>query len=75
MVRVRQVVEWQRDLSEDVVSSLRTDIFQNQVFVYTPIGELKELPEGSTPLDFAFSIHTELIFRCIGAKVNGKLVR
>lgn len=74
MVRVRQVVEWQRDLSEDVVSSLRTDIFQNQVFVYTPIGELKELPEGSTPLDFAFSIHTELIFRCIGAKVNGKLV-
>ncbi|MYA62295.1 MAG: bifunctional (p)ppGpp synthetase/guanosine-3',5'-bis(diphosphate) 3'-pyrophosphohydrolase [Dehalococcoidia bacterium] len=74
MVRVRQVVEWQRDLSEDVVGSLRTDIFQNQVFVYTPIGELKELPEGSTPLDFAFSIHTELIFRCIGAKVNGKLV-
>ncbi len=74
MVRVRQVVEWQRDLSEDFVGSLRTDIFQNQVFVYTPIGELKELPEGSTPLDFAFSIHTELIFRCIGAKVNGKLV-
>ena len=74
MVRVRQVVEWQRDLSEDVVGSLRTDIFQNQVFVYTPIGELKELPEGSTPLDFAFSIHTDLIFRCIGAKVNGKLV-
>ena len=74
MVRVRQVVEWQRDLSEDVVTSLRTDIFQNQVFVYTPMGELKELPEGSTPLDFAFSIHTELIFRCIGAKVNGKLV-
>ena len=74
MVRVRQVVEWQRDLSEDVVGSLRTDIFQNQVFVYTPIGELKELPEGSTPLDFAFYIHTDLIFRCIGAKVNGKLV-
>ena len=74
MVRVRQVVEWQRDLSEDVLGSLRTDIFQNQVFVYTPIGELKELPEGSTPLDFAFSIHTDLIFRCIGAKVNGKLV-
>ena len=74
MVRVRQVVEWQRDLSEDVVSSLRTDIFQNQVFVYTPIGELKELPEGATPLDFAFSIHTDLIFRCIGAKINGKLV-
>ena len=74
MVRVRQVVEWQRDLSEDFVGSLRTDIFQNQVFVYTPIGELKELPEGSTPLDFAFSIHTDLIFRCIGAKVNGKLV-
>ena len=74
MVRVRQVIEWQRDISEDFVGSIRTDIFQNQVFVYTPVGELKELPEGSTPLDFAFSIHTDLIFRCIGAKVNGKLV-
>ncbi len=74
MVRVRQVIEWQRDISEDFVGSIRTDILQNQVFVYTPVGELKELPEGSTPLDFAFSIHTDLIFRCIGAKVNGKLV-
>ena len=74
MVWVRQIIEWQREVAEDFVESLKTDIFQNQVFVYTPAGELKELPTGSTPLDFAFRIHSDLIFRCIGAKVNGKLV-
>ena len=50
------------------------DIFQDQVFVYTPKGEIRELPKGSTPLDFAYRIHTDLGHRCIGAKVNGKLV-
>ena len=76
MVWMRQILEWQRDVAEaeDFVETLKTDIFQNQVFVYTPLGELKELPSGSTPLDFAFRIHSDLIFRCIGAKVNGKLV-
>ena len=76
MVWLRQILEWQRDVAEaeDFVESLKTDIFQNQVFVYTPAGELKELPAGSTPLDFAFRIHSDLIFRCIGAKVNQKLV-
>ena len=76
MVWLRQILEWQRDVAEaeDFVETLKTDIFQNQVFVYTPLGELKELPSGATPLDFAFRIHSDLIFRCIGAKVNGKLV-
>ena len=76
MVWLRQIMEWQRDVAaaEDFVESLKTDIFQNQVFVYTPLGELKELPSGSTPLDFAFRVHSDLIFRCIGAKVNQKLV-
>ena len=76
MVWLRQIMEWQRDVAEaeDFVESLKTDIFQNQVFVYTPLGELKELPNGSTPLDFAFRVHSDLIFRCIGAKVNQKLV-
>ena len=76
MVTMRQILEWQRDVVEagEFVESLKTDIFQNQVFVYTPLGELKELAFGSTPLDFAFRIHSDLIFRCIGAKVNGKLV-
>ena len=76
MTWLRQLLEWQRDVAEaeEFVESFKTDIFQNQVFVYTPAGDLKELPAGSTPLDFAFRIHSDLIFRCIGAKVNGKLV-
>ena len=76
MTWLRQLLEWQRDVSEaeEFVESFKTDIFQNQVFVYTPNGDLKELPAGSTSLDFAFRIHSDLIFRCIGAKVNGKLV-
>ena len=76
MVWLRQILEWQRDVAEaeEFVESLKTDILQNQVFVYTPAGELKELPSGSTPLDFAFRVHSDLIFRCIGAKVNQKLV-
>ena len=76
MTWLSQLLEWQRDVAEaeEFVESFKTDIFQNQVFVYTPAGDLKELPAGSTPLDFAFRIHSDLIFRCIGAKVNGKLV-
>ncbi|HCH08643.1 MAG TPA: (p)ppGpp synthetase, partial [Dehalococcoidia bacterium] len=66
MTWLRQLLEWQRDVAEaeEFVESFKTDIFQNQVFVYTPAGDLKELPAGSTPLDFAFRIHSDLIFRC-----------
>jgi len=53
---------------------VKTDIFIDQVFVYTPKGDIKDLPKGSTPLDFAYRVHTELGHRCIGAKVNGRLV-
>jgi len=76
MTWVRQLLEWQRDATgpEEFVESFKTDVFDNQVFVYTPKGDLKELPAGSTPLDFAFRIHTDIGFSCIGAKVNGKLV-
>ena len=76
MTWLRQLLEWQRDVSgaEEFVESFKTDVFQNQVFVYTPKGELKELPAGATPLDFAFRIHTDVGMRCIGAKANGKLV-
>jgi len=59
---------------EEFMESLRTDVFTDQVFVYTPKGEIKDLPKGATPLDFAFRIHTYLGHRCIGAKVNGRLV-
>ncbi|MCX5994506.1 MAG: bifunctional (p)ppGpp synthetase/guanosine-3',5'-bis(diphosphate) 3'-pyrophosphohydrolase [Chloroflexi bacterium] len=72
---LRQLMEWQRELSGTAfIESIKTDIFQDQVFVYTPKGEIKELPRGATPLDFAYRIHTNLGHRCVGAKVNGRLV-
>ena len=73
---LRQLVDWHRELSgaEEFLESVKTDIFIDQVFVYTPKGEIKDLPKGSTSLDFAYRVHTELGHRCIGAKVNGKLV-
>ena len=72
---LRQLIEWQSELgSEEFLESLKTDVFIDQVFVYTPTGEIKDLPKGATPLDFAYRIHTELGHRCIGAKVNGRLV-
>jgi guanosine-3',5'-bis(diphosphate) 3'-pyrophosphohydrolase len=72
---LRQLIEWQSDLdSEQFMESLKTDIFSDQVFVYTPRGEIKALPRGATPLDFAYRIHTDVGHRCIGAKVNNKLV-
>ena len=73
---LRQLLEWQREVSgaEEFLESVRTDIFQDQVYVYTPKGDIKELPTGATPIDFAYHIHTELGHRCVGAKVNGRLV-
>jgi guanosine-3',5'-bis(diphosphate) 3'-pyrophosphohydrolase len=73
---LRQLIEWHRELSgaEEFLESVKTDIFIDQVFVYTPRGEIKDLPRGATPLDFAYRVHTDLGHRCVGAKVNGKLV-
>jgi guanosine-3',5'-bis(diphosphate) 3'-pyrophosphohydrolase len=73
---LRQLIDWHRELSgaEEFLESVKTDIFIDQVFVYTPKGEIKDLPKGATPLDFAYRVHTEVGNRCIGAKVNGKLV-
>jgi GTP pyrophosphokinase len=74
---LRQLMEWQKDVAGDaqeLVDNLRTDVFQQQVYIFTPKGEIKELPAGSTPLDFAYRIHTEIGHRCVGAKVNGRLV-
>ncbi|MDP2919777.1 MAG: bifunctional (p)ppGpp synthetase/guanosine-3',5'-bis(diphosphate) 3'-pyrophosphohydrolase [Dehalococcoidia bacterium] len=73
---LRQLVDWHRELSgaEEFLESVRTDVFGDQVFVYTPKGEVKDLPKGATPLDFAYRVHTELGNRCIGTKVNGRLV-
>ncbi len=73
---LRQLIDWHRELSgaEEFLESVRTDVFSDQVFVYTPKGDVKDLPKGSTPLDFAYRIHTDLGNRCIGARVNGKLL-
>ncbi len=73
---LRQLLEWQREVSgaEEFVESVKSDIFPDQVFVYTPKGDIKELPAGATPLDFAFYVHTDLGYQCSGAKVNGRLV-
>jgi GTP pyrophosphokinase len=71
-------MEWQRDVSEsdatEFVEGIKLDIFQDQVFVFTPRGDVKDLPAGATPLDFAYRIHTDIGHRTIGAKVNNRLV-
>ena len=71
-------MEWQRDVSEsdatEFVEGIKLDIFQDQVFVFTPRGDIKDLPAGATPLDFAYRIHTDIGHRTIGAKVNNRLV-
>ncbi|HPX71171.1 MAG TPA: bifunctional (p)ppGpp synthetase/guanosine-3',5'-bis(diphosphate) 3'-pyrophosphohydrolase [Bacillota bacterium] len=73
---VRQILESQQDENDPqaFVESLKMDLFSNQVFVFTPKGDVMELPAGSTPLDFAFKIHTDIGSKCVGAKVNGKMV-
>ena len=74
---LRQLVEWQGDLpgAGDFLETLRSDIFHDQVFVHTPAGEIIALRNGATPLDFAFRIHTDIGYSCVGAKVNGRLVQ
>ncbi len=73
---LRQTLEWQQELKDpkEFMETLKMDLFSNQVFVFTPKGEVMELPAESTPLDFAFKIHTDVGCHCVGAKVNGKMV-
>jgi GTP diphosphokinase / guanosine-3',5'-bis(diphosphate) 3'-diphosphatase len=73
---VRQLIEWQREVSDatEFVEGLKLDLFQDQVFVFTPKGDVKDLPAGAGPLDFAYRIHTDVGHRTIGAKVNNRLV-
>jgi GTP diphosphokinase / guanosine-3',5'-bis(diphosphate) 3'-diphosphatase len=73
---LRQLMDWQREVSDatEFVEGVKLDIFQDQVFVFTPKGDIKDLPAGATPLDFAYRIHTDVGHRTIGAKVNNRLV-
>ncbi|SCJ82026.1 GTP pyrophosphokinase [uncultured Eubacterium sp.] len=73
---LRQTLEWQKELNDpkEFMETLKMDLFSSQVFVFTPKGEVIDLPAGSTPLDFAFKIHTAVGCKCVGAKVNGKMV-
>lgn len=73
---LRQTLEWQKEMNDpkEFMETLKVDLFATQVFVFTPRGEVLELPAGSTPLDFAFKIHSAVGYKCVGAKVNGKIV-
>ncbi len=73
---LRSLVDWQKDMADprEFMDALKVDLFEDEVFVFTPKGEVKSLASGATPLDFAYEIHTDVGHRCVGAKVNGKIV-
>ena len=73
---LRQLLDWHSELQDAraFVQSVKLDLFQNEVFVFTPKGDVVDLPAGATPVDFAYRIHTDVGHRCVGAKVNGRLV-
>ncbi|AMV72642.1 bifunctional (p)ppGpp synthetase/guanosine-3',5'-bis(diphosphate) 3'-pyrophosphohydrolase [Desulfuromonas carbonis] len=73
---LRQMLEWQKELkdSREFLDTVKIDLFPEEVYVFTPNGDVKELPRGATPVDFAYSVHTDVGHHCSGARVNGKLV-
>ena len=78
LVWARQLRQWQKettDRPEEFLESLKIDFFKNRIFIFTPKGDVKDLPDGSTPIDFAFSVHTDLGLHCGGAKINGKMAK
>ena len=77
LIWLRQLIEWQKDLSDakEFMDNLKLNLFVDTVFVFTPKGDVHELKRSSTPIDFAYHVHTEVGHRCIGAKVNGQIVQ
>ncbi|MGQ9518279.1 MAG: RelA/SpoT family protein [Anaerolineae bacterium] len=73
---LRQIMEWRKEVTDarEFVDSLKTDVFQDRVYVFTPQGDVIDLPAGATPVDFAYHVHTEIGHRCRGARVNGRIV-
>jgi GTP pyrophosphokinase len=73
---LRSMLDWQKEMSDprEFMETLRTDLFEEEVYVFTPKGQVKSLAAGATPLDFAYEVHTEIGHRCVGARVNGKIV-
>jgi GTP pyrophosphokinase len=73
---MRQLLEWQQEVRDpqEFINNLKIDLYPEEVYIFTPRGEVKALPRGATPLDFAYAIHTDVGHRCVGARVNGKMV-
>src|SRR4029453_352063 len=73
---LRQLMESQKEVKDpkEFLDTVRLDLFPDEVYVFTPKGDVKALPEGATPIDFAYTVHTDVGHHCVGAKVNGKLV-
>jgi GTP pyrophosphokinase len=73
---LKKIMEWRQEVEDanEFVDGMKTDVFQDRVYVFTPRGDIIDLPSGSTPIDFAYNVHTEIGHRCRGAKVNGKLI-
>jgi GTP pyrophosphokinase len=73
---VRQLMDWQEDEADprEFIKTFRTDLFEDEVYVFTPKGEVKTLPAGSTPIDFAYAVHTDVGHKTVGAKINGRIV-
>jgi GTP pyrophosphokinase len=73
---LRQLLEWQSDLTDakEFMDTVKGDLFPDVVYVFTPRGDVRELPQGSTPVDFAYAVHTDIGHQCVGAKINGKIV-
>ncbi len=76
VVWMRQLIEWAREMREptEFLSTLKVDLYPDEVYIFTPKGKVVTLPRGATPVDFAYTIHTEVGHQCLGAKVNGQMV-